>query len=118
MGPTLDDFKQNFRDRMTAGVVWETVGRGEDRGIDACLAHLDDLGERAGMEYCTIEILHLATTGDVVLTERVDTMYRADGTEIMSFRLAGAIELRDGKIARYTDYLDTASLQGGFSQTQ
>lgn len=118
MGPTLEDFKQNYRDRMTDDVVWETVGRGPDNGIDACLAHLDDLKERAGMEYCTIEILHLATTGDVVLTERVDTMYRGDGSEIMSFRLAGAIEVRDGKIARYTDYLDTASLLGGFSQSQ
>jgi ketosteroid isomerase-like protein len=28
----------------------------------------------------------------------------------MEFRLMGAIELRDGVIVRYTDYLDTASI--------
>jgi ketosteroid isomerase-like protein len=28
----------------------------------------------------------------------------------MEFRLMGAIELRDGLIVRYTDYLDTASI--------
>ena len=39
------------------------------------------------------EVLNLASVGDVVLTERVDSMYRADGTKIMEFRLMGAIEL-------------------------
>jgi limonene-1,2-epoxide hydrolase len=74
---------------------------------------LDDLHARTGMQYCTIEVLNLASVGDVVLTERVDSMYRADGTKIMEFRLMGAIELRDGLIARYTDYLDTASITAG-----
>jgi limonene-1,2-epoxide hydrolase len=40
----------------------------------------------------------------------VDSMYRADGTKIMEFRLMGALELRDGLIVRYTDYLDTAPI--------
>jgi limonene-1,2-epoxide hydrolase len=65
------------------------------------------------MTYCTIEILNLASVGHVVLTERVDSMYRADGTKIMEFRLMGALELLDGLIVRYTDYLDTASLATG-----
>jgi len=113
MGPTLEDFKRNYAERMTEDVVWESVGRPIHLGRDQCIGHLDDLHARTGMEYCTIEILNLACDGDVVLSERVDTMFRADGTEIMSFRLAGAIEVRDGRIARYTDYLDTAPLLKG-----
>jgi limonene-1,2-epoxide hydrolase len=112
MGPTLDDFKRNYAERMTEDVVWESVGRPVHRGVDECIAHLDDLHSRTGMEYCTIVIHHLASDGDVVLSERVDTMHRADGSEIMTFRLAGAIEIRDGRIARYTDYLDTAPIGG------
>ena len=110
MGPTIEDFKDNYRERMADDVVWETVGLPAHRGRDACLAYLDDLHARTGMEYCTIEVLNIASVGDVVLTERVDTMYRADGTEIMEFRLMGAIELRGGLIVRYTDYLDTATV--------
>ncbi len=110
MGPTIEDFKDNYRERMADDVVWETVGLPAHRGRDACLAYLDDLHARTGMEYCTIEALNIASVGDVVLTERVDTMYRADGTEIMEFRLMGAIELRGGLIVRYTDYLDTAPI--------
>jgi len=110
MGPTLEDFKRNYRKRMAADVVWETVGLPAHHGRNACLAYLDDLHARTGMTYCTIEVLNIASVGDVVLTERVDSMYRADGTKIMEFRLMGAIELRDGLIVRYTDYLDTAPI--------
>lgn len=34
-------------------------------------------------------------------------MRTADGTKIMDFRVAGVLEVRDGKIHRYTDYLDS-----------
>jgi limonene-1,2-epoxide hydrolase len=110
MGPTLEDFKRDYRDRMAGDVVWETVGLPAHRGRDACLAYLDDLHARTGMTHCTIEVLNIASVGDVVLTERVDSMYRADGTKIMEFRLMGALELCDGLIVRYTDYLDTAPI--------
>ena len=110
MGPTLEDFKRDYRDRMAEDVVWETVGLPVHRGRDACLAYLDDLHARTGMTHCTVEVLNIASVGDVVLTERVDSMYRADGTKIMEFRLMGALELRDGLIVRYTDYLDTAPI--------
>ena len=110
MGPTLEDFKRDYRDRMAGDVVWETVGLPAHRGRDACLAYLDDLHARTGMTHCTIEVLNIASVGDVVLTERVDSMYRADGTKIMEFRLMGALQLRDGLIVRYTDYLDTAPI--------
>jgi limonene-1,2-epoxide hydrolase len=58
----------------------------------------------------------IASAGDVVLTERVDTMYRADGTSIIAFRIMGAIELRDGLIVRYTDYLDSAPIRTGLAE--
>jgi limonene-1,2-epoxide hydrolase len=107
MGPTLAEFKRNYRERTTDDVVWESVGFPAHEGKDACIAYLDELHRRAGMEFCTIDVLHLAAAGDVVLSERVDTMHRADGSEIMSFRIMGAIEVRDGRIARYSDYFDT-----------
>jgi limonene-1,2-epoxide hydrolase len=102
---------------MTDDVVWETVGLPPHHGIDACVAYLDDLHARTGMVYCTIEILNLAIAGDVVLTERLDTMHRADGSTIATFRVMGTIELHNGKIARYTDYLDTHQARTGLPTT-
>ncbi len=111
MGPTFADFKDNFRQRLTADVVWESVGLPAHHGRQACLDYLDHLQATTGMEYCTIEILNIAAARDVVLSERVDTMFRADGTEIRGFRLMGAIEVADGQIIRYTDYFDTAPIR-------
>lgn len=110
MGPTLESFKDNFRRRMAEHVVWESVGLPPHHGRQACLDYLDHLHATTGMEYCTIDILHLATSGDVVLSERIDTMLRADGSAIRAFRIMGVLEIRNSQIVRYTDYFDTASL--------
>jgi limonene-1,2-epoxide hydrolase len=115
MGPSLDDFKRDYRQRMTDDVIWDNVGFPVIKGIEACIAHLDTLKEVTGMEYCTIEIYNLASMGNVVLTERLDTMYRADDSVIIDYRIMGALEVRDGKICRYTDYFDTIPTAQAFA---
>jgi len=114
MGPTLEDFKRSYRERMTEDVVWDNVGFPVISGRDACIAHLDTLKEYTGMEYCTIEIYNLSSAGNVVLTERLDTMYRDDDSVILPYRIMGALEVRDGKICRYTDYFDTVPTREAF----
>jgi ketosteroid isomerase-like protein len=34
-------------------------------------------------------------------------MYREDDSFIIDYRIMGALDVRDGKICRYTDYFDT-----------
>jgi limonene-1,2-epoxide hydrolase len=116
MGPTLEDFKRDYREHMTADVVWDNVGFPVIEGLEAYIAHLDTLKELTGMEYCTIEIYNLASRGNVVLTERLDTMYRADDSVILPYRIMGALEVRDGKICRYTDYFDTVPTREAFPE--
>lgn len=107
MGPDLATFKETFRQYLSPDVVWESVGFDRHESLEDSLSYLDTLEALTGLAYCEINVIHLATTGDVVLTERVDKMFRADGSLILDFRIAGAIEVRDGKIVRYTDYLDS-----------
>lgn len=107
MGPDVETFRQTFRTYMADDVVWESVGFDRHEGLETCVAHLDTLASLTGMAYCDIDVRHIASTGNVVLTERVDSMLRADGSLIMDFRVGSVIELRDGKIVRYSDYLDT-----------
>jgi limonene-1,2-epoxide hydrolase len=115
MGPTLDDVKRDYREHLTEDVIWDNVGFPVIKGLDASIAHLNTLNEVTGMEYCTIEIYNLASTGNVVLTERLDTMYREDDSVIIDYRIMGALEVRDGKICRYTDYFDTIPTARGFA---
>ena len=106
--PNLDAMKKSYRDHLTEDVYWESVGSTPHEGLEEAIRHLDELREQNGMEYCTADILHIASDGDVVLTERVDRMHRADGSVLADFRIMGAFELRDGRICRYSDYLDMA----------
>lgn len=115
MGPTLDDVKRDYREHLTDDVIWDNVGFPVIKGLDASIAYLDSLNEVTGMEYCTIEIYNLASMDNVVLTERLDTMYREDDSVIIDYGIMGALEVRDGKICRYTDYFDTIPTAQGFA---
>src|SRR5262245_20715623 len=53
------------------------------------------------------EMLHVASAGPVVFTERVDHFTIA-GKEI-ALPVAGVFEIRDGKIAAWRDYFDFAT---------
>jgi limonene-1,2-epoxide hydrolase len=50
------------------------------------------------------ELLHLAASGDVVHTERVDRFRFGDKT--VALPVAGVFEIRAGKIAAWRDYFD------------
>ena len=112
MGPDLESFADTYRKLMADDVVWETVGLPPRQGIDAAVAYLDDLNARTGMTYCRIELLAMASAGPLVLTERIDIMLRSDDSEIIRFRIAGVLEIVDGRIQRYTDYCDLSSMRG------
>ena len=107
MGPDLDGFKKTFRAYLADDVEWESVGFDHHSDLTDALAYLDTLAAQTGMAYCDIKVKSIGSAADLVFTERVDTMRRADGSTIMDFRVAGVLEVRDGKIRRYTDYLDS-----------
>ncbi|MBF6262411.1 nuclear transport factor 2 family protein [Nocardia farcinica] len=107
MGPDLATFKQTYKKFLAEDVEWESVGFDHHPNLEDSLKYLDMLAEQTGMAYCDINVINIGSAGDLVFTERVDTMRTADGTKIMDFRVAGVLEVRDGKIHRYTDYLDS-----------
>lgn len=59
------------------------------------------------------EILHIASTGDVVLTERIDRFVM--GERAVDLPVMGTFEVRDGKITAWRDYFD---LQQFMAQAQ
>lgn len=107
MGPTIEDFKKTYRELLTDDVEWESVGGTPHLGLENAVHHLDELKTETGLEYCEIDVINIASTDSTVLTERIDKMFRADGSLIHPFRIMGIFVIRDGKIARYTDYYDS-----------
>jgi limonene-1,2-epoxide hydrolase len=95
-----------LRSYFTDDAVYQNCGMPATIGVDAIVENL--AGQIAmfpdSYRYLTKNI---AGNGDVVLTERLDFIQTADGT-IHGVPVMGTFVLRDGKIARWTDYFDTA----------
>lgn len=68
------------------------------------------------MEGLPWELRHIAASGDVVLTERVDR-FRAGGSEI-NVPCMGIFEIRDGLIAAWRDYWDLQDFQRQLPKTE
>ena len=56
------------------------------------------------------QLLAIAESADIVLTERVDNFTAAEGKQI-SIPLMGSFRVRDGYISEWRDYFDLADLQ-------
>jgi limonene-1,2-epoxide hydrolase len=103
---------EKLRPFFTDDVVYHNIPLDPVVGIDATLAFIDAFFGIC--ESLTIETLHLAVRGNVVLTERIDTFLVGDRSAPLP--VMGTFELRDGKIAAWRDYFDlgqiTAMLSG------
>jgi limonene-1,2-epoxide hydrolase len=62
-----------------------------------------------GLVTIDVEILKLAVDGDTVLTERVDTLRRADGSIISAAPLVGVLTYRDGQLVYWREYFDAGT---------
>jgi limonene-1,2-epoxide hydrolase len=104
---------QALRPFFTDDVVYHNIPLEPAVGIEATIAFIEGFfGMCDGM---TIENVNVASRGDVVLTERVDTF--TVGPVVAPLLVMGAFEVRDGRICAWRDYFDlgqiTTMLSGG-----
>jgi limonene-1,2-epoxide hydrolase len=64
-----------------------------------------------GMRSFSADLIHMASAGNVVFTERIDHHWDAEGRDLMTPHIAGVMEIRDGKIAALRDFYDTVCYQ-------
>ncbi|GGS62492.1 limonene-1,2-epoxide hydrolase family protein [Streptomyces griseoviridis] len=106
MGPTPEAVRKAVDDHLTDDCVWENPGSPVCRGKAEILALLPP--DFARLE---VRFRHLATTGDTVLAERIENMFRADGTPIaLNLKVMAAFEVRAGRIGAWRDYYDHTHL--------
>jgi limonene-1,2-epoxide hydrolase len=89
---------------FTTDAVYHNIPMDPVEGTDAIRSFIE--GFTGPVERVEFEVVHLASDGDLVLTERVDTFVTADRSA--GLPVMGAFELRDGKIAAWRDYFDMA----------
>jgi limonene-1,2-epoxide hydrolase len=100
-----------LRPWFTDDVVYHNIPLDPAVGIDATIAFIDTFF--AMCESMTIETVHLATSGNVVLTERIDTF--TIGDVVAPLPVMGTFEVRDGKISAWRDYFDLAQVTAMFT---
>jgi limonene-1,2-epoxide hydrolase len=65
-----------------------------------------------------IETLHIASVGELVFTERVDILQTyGQETSSVDLPVVGVMEMRNGKIAHWRDYLDLKTAEEGLGIT-
>ena len=90
---------------FTDDAVYQNCGMPATVGVDAIV---QNLAGQFGMFPDSYEyvVKNIVGDGDVVLTERLDLIGTQSGVQAVP--VMGAFVLRDGKIARWTDYWDTS----------
>jgi limonene-1,2-epoxide hydrolase len=95
--------------------VWEQPGLPTTTGPDEAAGLISWMDEM-GFSAVDVEYRNVAAVADVVFTERIDWLVRADGSRVGPFPVVGVTEFRDGKISAWREYFDTAvmaQLMGG-----
>ncbi|MBD3761398.1 limonene-1,2-epoxide hydrolase family protein [Rhizorhabdus sp.] len=108
-GNGKNEMMDAFRTYFTADTIWELVGSITTKGIDEALAKVQSAQTEYGMDHLVSEVRALATQGQSVLTERIDHVRKADGTNIDSCPCMGIFEVEAGKITAWREYYDTAT---------
>lgn len=101
----------------TDDFVWANSGLPTLHGLAEILAHMAAGGFTqhipilATMTSFSADVLHLASAGDVVFSERVDHHWDDQGRDLMTPHIAGVMEIRNGRIAALRDFYDTVCYQ-------
>ncbi len=98
-----DAVNRYFRD----DTVWENHGLLTTTGKQEALGFYHEFSKATGMTGMKIDMIAIAANGSKVLTERIDRIIDAGGTEVMTVPVMGIFEIEDGKIAAWRDYFDT-----------
>jgi len=118
--PTSEDVVRRFCEAFARRDVDEILGFFTDDatyhnipmepavGLDAIRALLESFVP--GSPRIEFEVLHLASDGGVVLTERIDRL--SFGGREVELPVAGVFQVVDGKIAAWRDYFDMGQLLG------
>ncbi|MCX2930854.1 nuclear transport factor 2 family protein [Mycobacterium sp. CVI_P3] len=116
MEKPISQIPEHLRSSMTEDCVWGNSGFPPAVGLEDIAAKHEMSSVVFGEYVLHAEILHIAEGADgVVFTERMDYGRTLAGEEILTVPVVGVFEVRDGKIARWTDYFDPRGLLDALS---
>ena len=98
----------SFVELLAEDCVWDQRPIPRLSGPSRAVRFLTIARRALGLMTVDVEILRLASEGDVVHVERVDRLRRADGSLIAAAPVAGVLEFSGVRIVRWREYFDAA----------
>jgi limonene-1,2-epoxide hydrolase len=96
------------RKHFTDDCVWQQSGFPTTRGPEEAAALLGGLVDSLGLASIDVEYGNVASTDDVVFTERLDWMVGEDGSRLGPVVGVSVTKFRAGKIAAWRECFDTS----------
>lgn len=81
------------------------------RGIDEIVSFMNNVRAAGVVETILVENRNLIAQGHFVVSERIDYLRDASGATIATVPAIGIMEMKDGKVAVWRDYFDSADMQ-------
>jgi len=108
------DLPEVIKRVCTEGVVWANSGLAAINGQEELFEQMAQ-GGFAGqipilktMTHFSAELIHIASKGDIVFTERVDHHWDEQGRDLMTPHICGVAEICEGRISAFRDFYDVA----------
>lgn len=112
-GVSYSELCASFRDVFSAACVWDQRPIAKTEGPDAAIRFMEKAHKAMGLATIDVAVLSLASVGDKVHTERVDTLRRADGSVIVAAPVAGVLTFEGDRLVHWREYFDAASFGTG-----
>lgn len=103
---TPEGFWNSFDAYFDDTTIWENVGVSRTVGPKEAANFARAFPVQ--FDHMRIDDLVISSVGSRVYAERLDHFCKSDGTIILTVRALGVFEVKDGKIAHWRDYFDTA----------
>lgn len=107
-GESFEACCDSFRELLAEGCIWDQRPMPRLTGPRQAVRFLEVARATLGLATIDVEILHIASAGEVVHVERIDRLRRADGSLIAAAPVAGVLQFHLGQVVRWREYFDSA----------
>lgn len=111
-GTSYEGLTESFRAVFAPQCVWDQRPLVKTTGPAAAIRFMDIARRTMGLATIDVEVVSIAAAGDKVLTERIDTLRRADGSIIVTVPVAGVLTFEGGRLVHWREYFDSATFAG------
>jgi limonene-1,2-epoxide hydrolase len=113
-----EGFKPAYIRYLAEDCVWENSGFPDCVGKAQTLSLLEMYLTKSKRPYARVEIKNMVSSGNTVLTERVEHCYNKENDDRYTGKLMSVFVVRGGLITRWAEYFDPTDYKSGAAYPQ